>query len=303
MKKHLTDALDLSHIATKTAFVHLAFRSFGNLKRSTVDVNTTAVKTRFKRQKQLLDSPELAAITKADVALRNLLEEYCLPSSIDSGLRTVPNENAKVVEKILTNYEEVERPALVEEFLAVYETQVKTAKKELKEHFDPAHYPTVEDMREEFSFEYHFLTFGQPPEHLKAFAPKLFERETKKAHKVVMDAAQDVADAMRQTAAELVSKLADGLSGDKTVDGKQKRFNDAHVDNLKQFVESFDIRNVTSDGALKSEMDKLKGLMAGVSAEKIKNNEGLKTDMAAKVAAIAKSVGILAEVKGRKFRD
>jgi hypothetical protein len=186
----------------------------------------------------------------------------------DSCTRAVPNDYVNIVADILTEYE-VTRPALVDAFLAVYETQVAKV-----------------EMRKQFDFQFHFITLG-PPEHLKTLAPKLFESEKQKAHRLIVDAEQKVASAMRVAAYDLVEKLANALTGD------GKRFNDAHVDNLMQFVNSFDVRNVTNDSELKVEIDKLKQLMAGVSAERIRHREGLKLALSSTVAEVAKAIGVL----------
>jgi hypothetical protein len=296
------ETLNLESLASKSAFLTLKFSVFGNLRKAHVQATTTANQKRFKHSKQLLESEELKAIGRADVAIKNVIAPYCLPSNIDSGLRSVPNLNVQKVVDLLDAYQTIDRPALVDIFLDVYEAQVAEAKLELKEHFNPGLYPSVEQMKEEFAFEYHFITFGQPPENLKAFAPALYEKEKNKAHKMVLDAAAEVAAAMRTAAAELVTKLADVLKPAEA-DGKPKKIFDAHIDNLKEFLNGFDIRNVTDDKALKTEMDKLKQLMNGVDAEKIRHNDGLKLTLSSQISDIAKSVGSMAEVKGRKFRE
>lgn len=296
------ETLNLESLASKAAFLSLKFSVFGNLRKAHVEAKTDANQKRFKHSKQLLESPELLAISRADVAIKEAIKNYCLPSNIDAGLRSVPNDNLNVVCEMLDEYQDVTRPALVEAFLAVYPDQIKTAEKELKEHFNSLHYLSVDEMREEFVFEYHIVTFGQPPDHLKAFAPKLFEKEKAKAHKLIVDAANDIAQAMRATAFGLVNKLADTLKPSET-DGKQKKFFGAHIDNVKEFLNGFDIRNVTDDAGLKAEMDKLKQLMDGVDAEKVRHSDTLKIELSSQVSEIAKQLSSMVEVKGRKFRD
>src|ERR1700678_3097366 len=57
-------------LVTNSVLVRIGFGVLGNSKKANVEVKTSAEQTRFKVHKMLLDSPELKAITKADMKIR-----------------------------------------------------------------------------------------------------------------------------------------------------------------------------------------------------------------------------------------
>jgi hypothetical protein len=303
--------LHITTLAENTAFLSLKFKTFGNVRRVDLDAildvdpltKLTADQRRFKHQKLLLDSPELKLISSADAAIRVRIEHLCcLTSDIGLGSRLIPLGYADDINTILAEYETVTRPALVEQFIAVYPDQAVAAQPELREKWENDDYPTVENMRKEFSFTFRIYS-QETPEVLRLTHPEVYEAMRDKSAQFLMDAASEVAQAMRAAAYELVTQLADGLSGKKNADGKSRRLTQPSLVVLQEFLNTFDIRNVTDDTALKVEMDKLRLIMNGVDVEKIRQNDGLKVDLTAKVGEIANSVATLVEVKGRKFRD
>jgi len=50
-------------------------------------------------------------------------------------------------------------------------------------------------------------------------------------------------------------------------------------------------------------MEKLKSLMAGVDPEKVRENDGLRSGIAAKMSEATASLTAMIQHRGRKFRD
>ena len=294
--------INLETLADQTFFVSMKFERFGNLRKANVIMDTDANESRFKHSKVLLDSPELKAIVIADRVIKERVEALCMPSKVDIGVRFAPVANFSKIATLLKSYQMVERPALVEAFLLVVPEQIEAAKLELKEHFNAGHFPSTDVMREEFSFRYSFPTFGVSGK-LESINPTIFAEEKAKMAEFIKDAAEEVILAMRATAQGLVQKLADGLSGEKSADGKTHKLLPRTVEKLQEFVNGFDVMNCANDTELKAEMAKLTLLMNGMDVEKIRHSEGLKTELSLKVGEIAHSLSVLAVVKGRKFRE
>ena len=294
--------VNLETLADQTFFVSMKFERFGNLRKANVIMDTDANESRFKHSKTLLDSPELKAIADADRGIKLQVELLCMPTKADIGVRFAPVANFSKIATILKSYQTVTRPGLVKIFLAVVPEQIIAAKAELKEHFNAGHYPSIDVMEQEFSFRYSFPTFGVSGK-LESINPTIFAEEKAKMAEFIKDAAEEVVLAMRATAQGLVQKLADGLSGEKSADGKTHKLLPRTVEKLQEFVNGFDVMNCANDTELKAEMAKLALLMNGMDVEKIRHNDGFKTDMNAKVSEIAATLSVLAVVKGRKFRD
>ena len=278
---------NLGNLAERVSFLTISCGRFGNVRKSNVKLNTTANHSRFATNKKLLVSPELKQIAKRDEEVKHQVEAYLLP--FKAGVSMLPNANSQAVKKILEEYKKLERPSLVKAFVAVDKSQVETASVELKEEFVAADYKPVEAVAAEFDFDYLIWSLNLP-EDLKD-----------KAHETIMEAAATVADALTLAAHECVSKLADSLSANE--DGKAKKIYDKQFVKLQEFLAGFDIKNVTDMKELKAEMDNLKALMQGVDPEKVRENDGLRADLAVKMSAATASLTAMVQHKGRKFRD
>jgi hypothetical protein len=296
------ETVSLESLADKVLYVALRFERFGNTRKTHVDMNDEGVvQSRFVHNQKLLVSPELAAIQKADSAIKALVESLCLPSKNTAGLRMLPTGNVKKVRVLLNEYQQETRPALVQALVAVYESQYNEAQQELGAHFNPKHYPAVAFLAAEFNFTYAFVNFGVPG-NLQNIDPEAFEEETKKAQQKFIESMEEVSQAMRATFTSLVENLGAGLSGQKNAEGQKKKLHPAHVKKLAEFLAGFDVLNVRNDQALKVEVDKMRKLMEGVDIEKIKESENLRTSLTTQFEDISKELLAMAPVSGRFFR-
>lgn len=278
---------NLGSIADRILFLTINCTRLGNLRTSKVALNTNANEKMFHTAKKLLNSPELKAIAQRDGEIKRSLMPYLLPYKL--GCAIVPSASGKAVQEILDAYEKVERPALVQALVLAYDTRVAEAKALLKDEFDASQYLTKEQVAAEYSFDYDLFSLTLPAD-LKD-----------KAHASIMSAAQGVNDALASAAQTMVSKLADSLKPD--ADGKFGKVYDKQFVVLQEFLAGFDVRNVTSNQELKDQMDKLKALLAGVDPEKVRNNEGLRLNIAENMAKASESIVAMVQRKGRVFRD
>jgi hypothetical protein len=276
-----------SDLAEKIRFLTVNCKRFGNLRTSKVALQTTANETWFHTNKVLLKSPELSAIAQRDAAIKKSILPYLLPYKV--GCAILPSASGVTVREILEAYEKVERPALVKAFVDAYITRIEEAKVEQKEQFDSAQYKDISEVAGEFSFDYDLFSLSLPADLKDA------------AHAKIMAAADGIADALASAAYTLTSKLAESLSSND--DGTAKKIYDKQFVKLQEFLAGFDIRNVTGQADLKKEMDILKDLMEGVDPEKVRNNDGLRLQIAEKMAAATKALTVMVQPKGRLFRD
>jgi len=277
----------LGNIADRILFLTINCTRLGNLRTAKVSLNTTANEGMFHTAKKLIDSPELKMIAKRDGEVKASLEKYTLPYKL--GATIVPSASGPIVRDILKAYRDVERPELIKALVSVYDDQVNAAKGLLKDQFDASQYLTKEEVEAEFSFDYLLFSLTLP-ENLKD-----------EAHETIMSAAASVNDALAAAAKTMVEKLANSLKPD--ADGKFGKVYDKQFTVLQEFLAGFDILNVASHVELKKEMDKLKALLAGVDPEKVRNNEGLRTSLAASMGEATTALTAMVQRKGRVFRD
>ena len=290
---------DVSNLVAKTVFLKTRFGSLGNTRKvSGSDVlETDADVALLKVSKQLLDSPELDAIKKADTRMRAWLYNTCLP--YDMGIQLLPVGLIESAQVKMADYA-TERSALVDAFVAAYPALCETAAKHLGSLYNPADYPTVDAIRAKFVFEWQYISFGVPGQ-LKGISAALFQAEQEKAAQQMQAATEEITALMRQTLFDMVSHLQARLTpGD---DGKPRILRESAVKNLQDFLTSFDLRNVTNDTELAVQVAKARELLDGTNAGVLRNSDMFREKVRMGMESITASLSTMVEEKaGRKFR-
>lgn len=288
-------------IAQKVAFMRVSFGLFGNTRKVpnykvTIEGKKAAEdeqpqdKSFLRVSKTLLDSPELDAIRKADGEIRRwLYNMICMQADL-GGVYIVSLAAVPVILAKLRDYKDRQRPELVETFIRAYPRLCEESKRKRGEWADDNDYTDAETARDEFSFSWEYLSFSAP-EQLKTISRAVYEEEREKAARRLDVAAEEIRALMRSTMAELVTHLKDRLDSEK--DGKPKVFKDATVNNLKEFLETFNLRNVTGDRELEAQVEKAKSLLNGVEAKKLRDNDSLRSYVQKEMTKVSDTLGKL----------
>ena len=286
-------------LAATTVNLKLRFGLLGNSRKVTVSqVIVDADKDQIRVSKHLLKSKELDAIRQSDADLRRELENYCLPG-FDIGLRLLPWGAVERVTQRLKGHAQ-HREHLVDAFIDAYPRLCQEAAASLRSLYNAKDYPPADYVRSKFHFSYQYLSFGTP-EGLENVNGEIFAEEREKAATVLRDATQEARDFMRATIAEMVTHLRDRLTPD--ADGKPKRLHATAVTNLQQFLGTFDLRNVSNDRELASEVEKLRGLLSGADVEEIRKDDDWRATVRTKLAEVETSLtGLVEHRPSRKFR-
>lgn len=289
----------LTSLADKTMFLTLEFNRFGNLRQADVEVaNTTAQQSRFSHSKRLLDSPELKNIMKADTALKMWIDAQPACWRYGKAMRVVGYEAIETVFDACEKYQKVTRPTIVQAFLDVYLQQVAEAQAALGDTFVASEYPTLAQVKSEFSFDYKLLSFSTP-EKLKTISPSMYAKEKEKLTESFNLALEDWKQGRRAILQEMVAHLLDVLQPE---EGKKKKLHTTAVTKLQDFLTTFDLGSVPDDVDLQADVLKLKLLMTGVDAEKIKESDNLKAALVEGFSAVNQNMATLVVTSGRKFR-
>lgn len=298
-QKAVANMMDASGLINKTVFLKTRFGAMGNTRKVSGDVlNTDASKDRLKVSKTLLDSPELDAIKKADGKMRQWLYNTCLP--FDMGIMLLPVGLIEAAEEKMTTYK-AERAALVETFISVYPSLQDAAAQSLGSLFNATDYPTADEIRKRYTFDWQYTSFTVPGS-LKNISAALFEAEKVKMQETIASATADITALMRETLHKLVGHLQERLApGD---EGKPKILKESAVKNLTEFLDTFDLRNVTGDKELAEQVAKARSLVSGTSATLLRSNDALKSTVLSGLDSIMDSLSGMVEVKtGRKFLE
>ncbi len=276
-------------ILDRTVCITLQLGGIGNRKK----VSTTMIEVPVQREegaegtqpavdkemlgvsKQLLDSPELRAIRKLDGRIRSFVYEKCLPYRV--GVFLLPIELVAMVEDKLKEFA-VERAGLVDLFLAAYPAQIEAAAERLLVLHNPGDYKPASAVRVAFTFDWQYVSFGTPG-RLRDISPEFFRQEQEKAAQKWAEAGDTIQQVLRAQMRDLVDKLSDKLSTG--ADGKPKIVRKEGVENLRDFLETFNVRNVTSDAELAALVTRARALLGNASAEDVRSDDRLRSDLEA----------------------
>jgi hypothetical protein len=155
-------------------------------------------------------------------------------------------------------------------------------------------------VRSHFTFSWQYVSYGVP-EQLQEISAQFFQEEREKAVVAMSEACTEIQQVMRASLLELVSHLRDRL-GDQP-DGKPQRLRESTLQKLRDFLGTFDLRNVVDDQELKEQVQKARALLEGVSTDTLRNMPLIRAQVREGMAELATQMDALAGDRvSRKFR-
>jgi hypothetical protein len=225
--------------------------------------------------KDIIDCPQLKSISLLDGQIRSYIRKNTYPTDFGNGVYILPLNMLEEVDDKLQAYQ-IERDELINSFCEVYEESKLNAKERLGKFYDETDYPPFDRVAEKFSFKIQCLAF-EVPENIASVKKEIFDRESAKAEESWSKTYSMVQGALRSGMMDLTTHLIDRLTP--APDGKKKRFKEATVDNILEFLEKFEKRDITQDAKLKDLVQKAKFVMEGVNAETLRNDEATRKDV------------------------
>lgn len=284
-------------VAAKTICLVLKTGKFGNIKKASMaPVTIDADKALLHMSKQLLDSPELTALKHHDSALAVRIRSMAFSSLFKGGVYMLPIALVTTTEEILTDAL-AKRAILVDAAVAAYQTRIGETSERLGVTFNPNDYPSVERFRASFYLEYSYVTF-ETPSRLKAISAALFAAESEKARVRLESVAEECQQAMRAGLMDLVDHLAERLSPGE--DGKAKRLSHSTIENLNDFLSTFELRNVTDDAQLGDIVIKARAVMQGLDHKTLKSDELIRQKIVSELSAVKAALDPLVVEKGTR---
>lgn len=226
-------------------------------------------------KKLLGNCAELDAVQKFQANVRNFHYSATMPWS-DSGLRIVPTTRYFDYHKQITTMQtEFER--LVAAFLDEYEWARAQAQIKLGDMFHPDDYPTVDKLREKFSFRVNYIPLpdagdfrvdigNEAVEQLRAQYAETYARQVEGAMK-------DIWKRLFDTLTVLSRQLSDADEA-----GKKPKMYQSVFDRALEIIDLMEDCNLTGDPQMQVAQRKLAQTFRGVSLDAVKDDAHLKAE-------------------------
>jgi hypothetical protein len=227
--------------------------------------------------KELLNSPELKAVSKLQGEIRQYLYGRALPNFhiLKGSVHRLPVALVTEVDRELQEYTAVQEN-LVDQFIQALPVRVAEARLSLGALFNAADYPPAGELRQAFRIQYRYLTTDVPAV-LGMISQGILSRERTNAVAEIAAETEEIKMAMRQSFADLIdhaaSRLTIGPGGKKTI------FKDTTVKNIEEFLNLFDSRNVVGDNELKALVERARQVLRGVTPDQLRDAEDLRASV------------------------
>jgi len=170
----------------------------------------------------------------------------------------------------------------------------------LRTLYNPSDYPPVDEVRACFTLSWQYISYGVP-EQLGEISARIFETEREKAAEAMSQACDEIQQVMRASLLEMVNHLRDRLADQP--DGKPQRLRESTVQKLRDFLATFNLRNVVDDQELKEQVERARALLEGVSTDELRNMPRVRASVREGMASIAAQMDVLVNDRvNRKFR-
>jgi hypothetical protein len=284
-------------IDSKAIMIIYSDHAWGNRKQANKDkINANADKSLLSISKRLLDSSEYREITSYQLRVKSWLINHSVPSFFTKGSYLISSSSCEAIEDFLISSREL-LGEKVERFLTAYEERIEEIEARLGDQFDRRDYPSVNYLRRSFSMDWKWVAFDVPDTLPKT----IFDAEKAKAEKIWADSAEQISQCLRESFVQLINNVNRNLQPDEN--GRAKGWKNASFDNVKEFLATFNNRNIVNDTELAKLVEKARKTLSSVEdPQELKKDEEMRTIIKNQFSEISKTLGGMIQTKvNRKF--
>ena len=231
----------------------------------------------------------------AGTSARKEIADYAASCRLWHNMRTLPwaDKGARLLPTSLfldykdeANIRKAQFARMVEDFMQAYPSLVQTAHSYLGTLFDPADYPSADEVRSKFGMR---LVFSPVPEagDFRLDLPKQDMEDMAKNYEGAFN--DRLADAMR-TPWEQLHKMLTAMSSKliEPEDEDNRRWHDTFISNAQDMCGMLTHLNLTKDPKLEAARLALESTLVGVDMDDIKEDGDVRAEMKDKLDAILK---------------
>jgi len=260
------------------------------------EVTTSADKEMIKIIKTLFDCPEFDAIVSFDAAVRKWIYGQTVTLLGRRNLYLTRKEGVKYIDQKMREYAG-KRKELVDKFIQIYPIIIEKAKGQLNGQYDLGDYLSAERAARKFGMDWYYLQLGVPdnlPEDIR-------QEQQDKLAKQLNDAGEAIRDGLRVGFVKLVEHLLERLKPD--ADGKPQRFHESNIQNILDFIDALERRNLTNDAELVAVANQAKALIEGAEAKTIRQSTKVRTSMIENMGKVQQACDKLISPERRRMFD
>jgi len=224
---------------------------------------------------------------KAATAVRTQVVDYWKRSTlpyVEPGVRLLRRGDLSSFEVQMTTFRD-ELAGAVAELNRHYGELIDQAREMLGDLFDPADYE--DDLTEAFALDWDYPSTSAP-EYLLQVSPELYYSECSRVQQRFDEAVRLTEQAFADELGQLISHLAERLSGD--ADGSPKVFRDSAVTNLREFFDRFQHLNIRSDEQLDRLVDDARQIISGVGPQDLRDRGDLRQSISRELTRVEASL-------------
>jgi len=268
----------------KCVCLSVEFATYGTQRKlDLTKVEMEADKSRVSASKSIMESENMDKIKSIWGRAHNWLGLKCLPGPLRKGVYLLPTELVVEVDQKLKQFEQDAQPyikALVKELPTLKEQD----RRDFRNQYNESDYPTAEALASSFYIYAQYIDF-KVSDKLREISESLYAREVAKSKKGWEESVDQAREFLRETGLYFIQQMAKQLNGE-TKDGKRRPIYDVTINNLMQFAKDFPARNIADDDKMLYLVAKAKGLLDGVDAYDLREDEKLRTKVATELDKI-----------------
>lgn len=244
-----------------------------------------------------VNHPTIKRLRDARSRFINYLKGISVPDAMPNGMYLILKKHEDEFETTLEEFNQ-ERTEILNEVESLWETLKQEAKVFRGAAYRDADYPEFSEVRGKFYVDWRYVDWGVPQD-LKRENLRRYEQQVQKDLAEWAATAQNVQDAMRIEMQNLINHLVDKLSPGE--DGKRKVFHGSNLENLREFIKSFEDKNLTGDVELANLAKQAQEVLEGVDLKKLKKDEDYRDTLKTNFEAVKTIADKMVVVRSRKF--
>jgi hypothetical protein len=269
--------------------------------RRRIPSETDAVETEIDRDMlhlgvDLFDAKELRACQNFQARLKTKVKGYCVPSFTRGGMYMVKLAAIETVDEILkegiAGFDQY-----VKAFADVVETRRDESKERLGKAFDADAYPSRNEVHEKYRIEYNWLMMGTPD----ALPKDIFQRERKKSEASLKAAESRINLMLALEVKGMGDHLIERLTPSDDPQAKPKQIRKSAVENIREYLKTFNLRNIGSTEELDAQVERMDAILSGVDSKDLKDSASLRDSVKKEFEGVTQALDMIIVATPKRF--